>query len=121
MEAAIAHFRQAEGWTDVEDVSAGESYDLLCRHPQRPDLRVEVKGTRSAGESVFLTRNEVAHARSYAPNIALFVLSDIHVVDARADPPMVAGGTQRVWLPWRIDDDDLTATVYQYVPPGTAG
>lgn len=59
---------------DVEDVHGKESYDLVCR--RRDEVKhIEVKGTKTDGAEVILTRKEVQHAEDY-PSCALFVLSN---------------------------------------------
>src|SRR6185437_3824538 len=55
-------YLQKHGWT-VERVGSQKlGYDLECINQQGGLLHVEVKGTQSLGEEVFLTRNEVLHS-----------------------------------------------------------
>ena len=56
--SAAAEYLDSRGWTDIEDVSASESFDFRASN-ESSTIKVEVKGTTSAGESVVLTRNEV--------------------------------------------------------------
>jgi hypothetical protein len=70
------HYRHG-GWV-VTDVGATSSYDLHCTQGH-DELRVEVKGTTTAGESVILTRNEVTHAGEAFPHVELFVVSEIAI------------------------------------------
>jgi hypothetical protein len=108
MAVARQHF-EALGW-DVIDTSSGNCYDLACRKGSR-ELRVEVKGTTGAGENVLLTRNEVAHARTF-PDLALVVVSRIEL--SRGAAPSASGGSKRVEEPWRIDMGELSPLAYEY-------
>jgi hypothetical protein len=90
MRVAAEHYVR-EGWS-CTNRSASEPYDLHLSRGGHSDLRVEVKGTRSAGSIVLLTRNEVCHAPEHYPNVALFV---VHSVDVQVGPdgrPVVSGG-----------------------------
>ena len=108
MRLARAHYED-KGY-QVQDVSGNESYDLLCTNAD-DELRVEVKGTTGAGKSVFLTTNEVAHARDQYPNVALFVVSGVELRERDVEPT-ASGGSVRVFEPWAIDDFTLKATQY---------
>jgi hypothetical protein len=83
---------------------------------------VEVKGTRTLGEKVTLTANEVEHTRHAAECGAdhiLYVLSQITV--AQGDTITCSGGQPtRLW-PWTISNDDLIPTEYTYAVPGPSG
>jgi hypothetical protein len=76
VQVATSHY-QGDGWT-VEYVGNGESYDLLCKREGKV-LHVEVKGTRSDGLRVVLTRNEEVHAHDQFPDLSLFVVSGIEL------------------------------------------
>jgi hypothetical protein len=93
-------------------------YDLVCTKPGGATLHVEVKGTRTLGEKVSLTANEVEHTRHAADCGAehiLYVLSQITVTDSGAI--ICSGGRPtRLW-PWTIGADDLIATEYAYTVP----
>lgn len=95
-------------------------YDLRCRRGA-DELHVEVKGTRSTGEEVKLTGNEVRHARyGCSANHALFVASHIQV--GPYPQHQCSGGWTNWHRPWSPDDDDLTVTEYRYrLPDGGAG
>jgi len=106
---------EAEGY-QVEDVSAFESHDLLCRRGDEV-LHVEVKGTQSAGREVILTPSEVAFARRVGPHMALFVVSGI-----RLSPSGKAmGGSLLTIQPWDVDDGTLRPTGYVYGLPKGRG
>jgi len=107
MVQAIAHYQKT--WPTVEDVSAKESFDLRCRHGEL-ELRVEVKGTSTAGGTVLLTRNEVQHVQDPKNTVALFVVSGIQV---GADNTC-AGGVSLAIEPWRLDTERLSAVAYEY-------
>lgn len=96
----------------VKDVSKRCSYDLHCEKDSE-ELRVEVKGTTGAGESVFLTRNEVQHAREYSDRIALVIVRDIQL-DATSGTPVALDGKMHVYLPWNIDHGTLSPMQYEY-------
>lgn len=99
-------------------------YDLECANPGGVILHVEVKGTRTLGEKVTLTANEVEHTRRAAECGAeqiLYVVSRINVV--AGESIACSGGTPtRLW-PWTISDDNLIPTEYAYavITPGVAG
>jgi predicted RNA-binding protein with PUA-like domain len=114
MQAAIEHYT-GQGWS-VEDVSAYCPYDLHCDRDDRI-LRVEVKGTRSTGERVLLTRNEVAEARAGYPSTALFILAEVSVVKEADDQPSARGGRAVVREPWRPREEDLEPIAYEYTVP----
>ena len=111
---AAAHFAGA-GW-QVERVGRSRlGYDLECTRPDGSVLHVEVKGTSTLGEKVFLTANEVEHARPSARCGAehiLYVVSQIDVPDGRSSE--CSGGKADVRRPWTISDDDLTPVQYVY-------
>ena len=99
---------------EVTDVSQQCSYDLHCVR-QDEELRVEVKGTTGAGVTVFLTRNEVAHAREHASHMALVIVRNIqlHVHD---EVPITNGGEMQVLHPWNIDEGSLSPMQFEYSP-----
>ena len=113
MDAAKTYLEN-EGYEWV-DTSAHAPYDLMATRLDE-EIFVEVKGTRSGGETVFLTKNEVAHARDHKDRSMLFVLHHIHLEgpDAALD---VSGGIQTVIYPWSPDEADLKALNYEYRVP----
>ncbi len=98
---------------EIEDVSSQKPYDLRCTRNNNEELRVEVKGTQTEGKRIFLTKNEVAHARDDETNVALFILHSISVFD-RNGKPVATRGIQEVQNPWSIDEDSLVAMSYTY-------
>ena len=110
MQAARTHFEN-EGF-EVEDRSANNPYDLLCRRDGER-LYVEVKGTTTSGQSVHLTRGEVEHARSHQGEAALFVVKNMELVESE-DNLEARGGEQLIRYPWHPEEDALTPTRYDY-------
>jgi len=117
---AAAYFEKEE-W-QVKRVGQYElGYDLECTSAAGATLHVEVKGTRTLGEKVVLTANEVEHTRRAAGCGAehiLYVLSQITVT--HGDTITCSGGQPaRLW-PWTISDSDLIATEYAYTVPAAS-
>lgn len=102
MAIARAHY-EAAGF-EINDVSAQQSFDLLCVRLGRT-LYVEVKGTTEAGppDSVFITPNEERLARELRLDIALFVVHGIVLDDADGQDPSASGGVKHIFDPWDID------------------
>lgn len=94
--AAATRYFEKQGF-DVDDVSKRKPYDLRCTKGNL-ELRVEVKATTTAGESVFLTRREAEHATEANLNRALFILHSIRLRDG-----IPTGGQRMVHHPWAMD------------------
>jgi hypothetical protein len=107
-----ARYYRAQGWT-VTDVGASESYDLRCTRGSE-EHHVEVKGTTGLGETLILTRNEVAHAREWHPAVDLFIVTDIQIDGRESDHPVASGGVACVWRNWLPAEEDLTPVGYVY-------
>lgn len=103
-----ADYYSREGWK-VSDTSAHKPYDLLCRRDGR-ELRVEVKGTQSAGEAIMVTAGEVKSAREAAT--ALFIVYGV-TIESR-EPLHLSGGSVRLIPKWYPQDDNLTPTAFTY-------
>jgi hypothetical protein len=114
MDAAKAYF-EGEGY-DWEDTSANRPYDLFCTDGDG-DLYVEVKGTQTDGSAVFLTKNEVRHARRNPEESVLFVLHSIEVETDEGGSTRASGGDEVVLWPWAVDDGVLIAISYRYDLP----
>ena len=97
---------------EVIDRGATESFDLSCVKESK-ERRAEVKGTTSDGVSVFLTRNEVEHARSGSFPVDLIVVSKIEVLHS-PEGPQAFGGRVLVIKNWVPNSDDLTPMTYSY-------
>jgi hypothetical protein len=114
MSAARQHYERFGGV--CTDTSANKPYDFVVEL-EGETFYIEVKGTTSAGESVFLTRNEVAHARGHAGRCHLFVLHGIQVHEV-AGELQASGGEVRLLEPWSPEDQSLEALTYRYdLPP----
>lgn len=109
MQMAIERLR--EKWDRVLDVSATESFDLLCQSASET-LHVEVKGTTSDGETIVLTRNEVLHARNKQIPMALYVVSKIDLM-FEGSIPIATGGVLTCYEPWTIDEFELQPLSFQ--------
>lgn len=105
-----------EGW---EVTLVGKPYDLRCVRGS-DTLYVEVKGTQSAGVTVFLTDGEVEWARSHSNRMALVVVDSV-VVDDTTGETRTSGGNLRLFSPWAPGDGDLRAISYQYRVPEHEG
>lgn len=109
MEVAIEELSKT--WEHVVDVSAVESFDLLCRSAAE-ELHVEVKGTTSDGATIVLTRNEVIHAQNQHPRVALYVVSRIEL-SLKDGAPVASGGQLARYEPWAIEDFELIPLSFQ--------
>lgn len=114
MAAAAAHYTQ-QGW-HVDDVSATQPYDLRCTRGDTAELHIEVKGTTSEGNRVLLTRNEVIHARSQYPHVALFILAEIRWAPCEGGEYQLSGGMSIIHEPWTLNGRDLVPLAYAYAP-----
>jgi hypothetical protein len=108
-----AHFSNLD--FDVEDVSRKQPFDLLCLR-DGSELHVEVKGTTGPGESIFLTRNEVEHARANAERMILAIVANIEL-DGTAEQPAARGGEMTLIWPWDVNQGILSPVQFQYTTP----
>jgi len=116
MAVAINHFVDLD--YDVHDTSAIKPYDLVASKGEEC-LFIEVKGTTSPGEQVFLTANEVEWAQEHKEQMVLFVVSGI-LVEEGAEGLKASGGASLVLMPWDVDAGELKALTYRYgVPQGS--
>ena len=107
MKAAIRHFR-ALGY-DVKDCHKSNPFDLFCTKGKER-IYVEVKGTRTGGDGVFLTAGEVRFARRHKGEMAFFLLHTIRLSPDR----QVSGGEEFVIRPWDVDEGRLKPLLYSY-------
>ena len=112
MARAIAHFESA-GYT-VLDRSKNSSFDLECLRGSE-QLYVEVKGTRTKGEGVILTANEVGFARKNRANMVLFVVQSIEVHGKK-----LTKGFDRIIKPWDVDKGELASISFRYKVPSSS-
>jgi hypothetical protein len=103
---------KAEGW-EVHDVSASESFDILCL---RGDTRrfAEVKGTIGAGEQIILTANEVAFATAHQANMILVVVAGIELQRDHAGRIVASKGGPTLYRSWAPVAADLAPIAYTY-------
>lgn len=105
----------ARGYTSFEDVSATESYDFRCSR-DGAEVHIEVKGTTSEGARVLLTRNEVAHAREWHPNVVLVVVHGVALSGA-SEEPKATGGKANVIEAWELLDSALEPLAFECIVP----
>jgi hypothetical protein len=110
VKAAITHLSTL-GFTDIEDVGAVSSFDLLARGSGK-QLSVEVKGSTGPATSVILTKNEVSYQKEIYPLNGLFVLSNIQL--DRFPTPVASGGDVLFISPWLIADSSLKPISFEY-------
>ncbi|WP_444664297.1 protein NO VEIN domain-containing protein [Cellulomonas sp. CW35] len=107
----MEHFRD-RGWS-VRDTHTTEPYDAVATRGDETRY-LEAKGTRTAGDSVLVTRGEVLHARAHPGECVLGILSDVSLgLEGHVDP---CSGRLRV-LPWDVEAGQLEPTAYAYTPP----
>jgi hypothetical protein len=111
MQIAKSHY--SDLGHEVDDTHIGNPFDLEIDAGTDDRFFVEVKGSRSDGEVVELTRNEVDHNRRSFPRTALFI---VHGIKLRYEDgeSVCEGGTVSITSPWSPDDADLTITKYRY-------
>jgi hypothetical protein len=116
---AVAYFEKL-GYQVVRVGQYKLGYDLVCTDPEGATLHVEVKGTRTLGEKVTLTANEVEHTRRAAECGAEHILYAVSgITFTQGDSITCSGGTATCLRPWTISDDDLIATEYTYIVPAS--
>ncbi len=108
----VTRLHLSSSWTTIIDVSATESCDFICFSKERK-LFVEVKGTTGLGDSVTITRNELALARAQFPNTLLAVVSEIELYRV-TDPPTASGGNLTLLSPWVIQQEDLEPLAFDF-------
>lgn len=120
-EDAAIHHLQTLGWTVTRVGHFRRGYDLECRSAH-DELHVEVKGTRSLGEDVILTRNELRHlpSRGGTCNAShdLIVVSSISL-DRTPEGPVCSGGDLNHVTDWKPTDEELVATEYMCRVPAS--
>lgn len=102
----------AEG--DIYDTSTTKPYDFEVRSGSTPMFRVEVKGSRGPLGDVFVTANEVAHARDGRIRTILAIVHDIELDIDEEGVVQPSGGTLSTIDQWRPEDAELTPVQYRY-------
>jgi hypothetical protein len=110
MNEAIRYYK-SKGYK-VVDVHETNPYDLLCVKSSIAKY-IEVKGTVSEGDKVYLTKNEVSHARDNYPQGELFILRSIQIEKIK-DNWEVGGGEVLIIESWYPSDEDLIPLSYEY-------
>ena len=80
--------------------------------PPKKPLRVEVKGTTSAGDSVELTAAEVRFAARGNPPVHLAVVSSIEINNALS-PPRASGGELYIYEDFNPSEHTLAPVKYR--------
>jgi hypothetical protein len=101
---------ESEG--DLTPQKVGKPYDLLIER-EGDDLHIEVKGSISPVDKVFLTRNEVSHAMKY-PNVDLVVVDCIQCTLSKDGQYQLRGGRVRRWKGWIPPRDSLSPVSYEH-------
>ena len=109
MKKAAEHYKSQS--FVVTDTSKNKPYDLVVSKKDI-EIRVEVKGTATSGEKVFLTKNEVINARENRTD--LFILFNIKV-DRKSY--IASGGEKKHIEGWCPEDKDLLAIQFEYRVP----
>jgi hypothetical protein len=115
VDLAIDYFKSTNNWETIKDTGDKESYDLLLTNKNKK-MYVEVKGTQSSGDKVFLSKNEVIVQKKFYPNNALVIVSSIKL--EKGEEPKASGGIVKIISPWKIMNSHLTAMAFEYEVPG---
>lgn len=110
MQVVEAHYRKQRYTVERTHTRRGE-LDLLCTR-RSSQVRVEVKGTISAGDSVELTAAELGRARAKDPPVDLAVVSSIEI-DRTRQPPRAYGGELYVYPAFDPEDHILEALAFR--------
>jgi len=114
VDLAVSYFKATTNWESIKDTGDKESYDLLLTNKSKK-MYVEVKGTQSSGDKVFLSKNEVIVQKKFYPNNALVIVSGIKL--EKGEEPKASGGNVKVISPWKIMNSHLTAMAFEYEVP----
>lgn len=109
---AILHYED-QGY-QLED-RPGRPYDLKFTLGAE-ELHVEVKGSSTRVDSVFLTKNEIGHASGKGYRTSLYVVDDIRVSSLESGYE-TSGGRERFWEDWSPESKSLTALQFAYKLP----
>lgn len=102
---------ESDGW-EVEDVRFAGPYDAVATK-NGARLYLEAKGTMGGGETVIVTRKEVAHARRNRGSCTLGILRDLRL-DENGDIDPASG---EFWVgPFEPDRGDLSPIAYDFGP-----
>lgn len=105
VQTAKRHFERLGFKVEIK----GKPYDLRCSKGRQTKY-VEVKGTRTDGSAVALTRNEVAFLRKHQRSAAMFLLHHVEVKAGKM--PKASGGVMRLIEPWNPDCGTLKPVTF---------
>lgn len=112
--AVVARALEIDGFSDVVDVSARESYDIRARRDGIVWL-VEVKGTTGGSASTFLlTAAELKLHRANPDATILAIVSNIELSGDRENP-IADRGVLELHHPWDPEKWNFLPTAYQAV------
>lgn len=109
MQVVEAHYRKR--YTVERTHTRRGELDLLCTR-RGAQVRVEVKGTATTGDSVELTAAELRRARAKDPPVDLAVVSSIDV-DRTQTPPRAHGGVLYIYPGFDPEAHDLEPLVFR--------
>ena len=101
---------------DVEDVSRKRNPSYGCDFiftKGSKQIYAEVKGTRSKGEKVMITRNEYKKSKEYGSKSELYIVYNI-ILDLDKKPPKASGGKLKILKPWKPNSTNLNAITYDF-------
>lgn len=101
-------WRDANGFEDVQDVSATRSCDYTATRGGVEHV-VEVKGTTAGFGSILLTSNEVELHRISNPHNVLIVVHTIDLLEMRTQ---ASGGILTALEAWDVDATELRPLSY---------
>ncbi|OBA43997.1 DUF3883 domain-containing protein [Gordonia sp. 852002-51296_SCH5728562-b] len=104
----MQHYRD-DGWT-VRDTRYSGPYDAIATRDGQT-LYLEAKGTQGGGESVFLTRGEIEHARRHAGECMIGIWSGMRFTD---DGGIDQDEGETLIMPFEPDTGTLTALQYRW-------
>lgn len=107
--ATCKRYYSGEGY-EVEDVSANCSYDFIIRKNGQSRF-VEVKGTKTSGDIIVLTKNEVNLSRAQGDSMILFI---VHSILMNRKVVKKGSGVVSIIDPWQVCDDRLTPISFTY-------
>ncbi|MET3808552.1 hypothetical protein ABIB25_005581 [Nakamurella sp. UYEF19] len=102
---------RARGW-EVVDTRVGHPYDARAIKGDAVTY-LEAKGTTSQGESVIVTRNEVAWAREHPNECVLGILANVRL---DLEGIVVDGSGELRIFKWYPDPEELVAIQYNWQP-----
>ncbi|OCH29089.1 hypothetical protein A6E12_06770 [Aliivibrio fischeri] len=113
---AVARDHYSNLGFEVVDTSSNKPYDLEC-FKGNEFRRVEVKGTTTNGDIVYVTSGEVKSAIDDECETDLFIVSQIHIAHPIEGEYHTSEGIINITENWKPLDKDLEATAYRYTLP----